>query len=250
MHSPRALIPCQDMDIACEVCGTPCKPRLDRRPRFCSQRCCGLAKAKRQRPCEACGQEVARKGDRFCSVVCQRSCHQRFMGTPEMRARMSENARRQHAKDPGLARRSSERMVTQNPMADQATRRLASSKLKAMKYRPVSRGGNGRGLTVPQQALLEALGHGWAPELAVPTKMSRGSGYPTSYKLDLGNTALKLGIEVDGPSHDSPRARAKDGKKSALLATLGWRVLRVRNEAILSDAASALATIRAWMSST
>ncbi len=31
--------------------------------------------------------------------------------------------------------------------------------------------------------------------------MPRGSGYPTCYKLDIGHQELRIGIEMDGPSH-------------------------------------------------
>lgn len=53
--------------------------------------------------------------------------------------------------------------------------------------------------------------------------------------LDLANPAMKVGVEVDGVSHNTNVVRLRDRKKDRLLENAGWRVLRVKNEAILND---------------
>jgi hypothetical protein len=73
---------------------------------------------------------------------------------------------------------------------------------------PRVRGGAGRGPTVPQRRLLEALNArlpGWRAELAVATGSAPGSGWPTVLKLDLGHRAFKTAVEIDGNSHRALR---------------------------------------------
>lgn len=120
----------------------------------------------------------------------------------------------------------------ENPMADSEARLRKANTLREMGHRPLVRGGNGTGLTAPQAALLEALGLGWVAELAVPTRIARGNGYPTCYKLDLANPKLMIGVELDGYTHTGERV-TQDRKKNALLASFGWKVCRVPNKVAL-----------------
>ena len=116
-----------------------------------------------------------------------------------------------------------------NPMSKNAARLKMRETLLRIKHAPISRGGNGRLLPLPQLALLHALGEGWHAEVAIPTRMARDSGYPTNYKLDIANPEMKWGIEIDGASHNGQR-KELDQKKSDFLATLGWKVSRLTNE--------------------
>src|SRR5215831_18390525 len=118
-----------------------------------------------------------------------------------------------------------------NPMSNLATRRKLSNTLKRIGHKPTTQGGNGRSLTAPQTALLAFLGNGWQTEYAVPTGR-KGNGIASNYKLDLANVERKIGIEVDGQSHFG-RRKLLDQKKDAFLATLGWKVYRVKNENVL-----------------
>ena len=52
--------------------------------------------------------------------------------------------------------------------------------------------------------------------------------HPTCYKVDIGNEALKIAIELDGQSHYGKR-KELDAKKDAMLVSLGWKVYRVKN---------------------
>lgn len=106
-----------------------------------------------------------------------------------------------------------------------------------------NRGGNGRGLTIPQQVLLEALGDGWQAEYPVRTGKKRNSGFPSSYKLDIANLELKIGVEVDGHSHNNSERKAQDIKKDTLLKSLGWQVLRFKNVEAVQNASEIAAQI-------
>ena len=64
------------------------------------------------------------------------------------------------------------------------------------------------------------------------------------YKADIANPALKIAVELDGFSHNSPKSRALDAKKEAILSALGWRVFRFSNQQILTDMDSALLLLR------
>jgi hypothetical protein len=118
--------------------------------------------------------------------------------------------------------------IAENAMQIEGVREKMSRTLRSIGHRPTIRGGNGTGLTAPQSMVMEILGSGWLAEFAVPTKMKRGAGYPTCYKLDIANPSLMTGIELEGQTHYGIRAD-QDAKKDALLAGFGWRVYRVSN---------------------
>lgn len=50
------------------------------------------------------------------------------------------------------------------------------------------------------------------------------------YTVDFACPAIKLVIEVDGPSHDDVEQKAFDESRTEYLQLEGWRVMRVRNE--------------------
>ena len=128
-----------------------------------------------------------------------------------------------------------------NGMKDPKTREKVSTKLRAMGWRPVIHGGNGRPHPVHQTALAAALG--WQMEVVIPTGLWRGSGYPTCYKADIGNPVLKIAIEVDGGSHNSIGQMAKDKKKTEFLESKGWKVLRFKNKTVETDILACVAEV-------
>jgi len=83
--------------------------------------------------------------------------------------------------------------------------------------------------------MLDALGDGWVHSFAIKTGMPRDSGYPTTYKVDVGMPSVKVAVECDGQSHNGAKAQARDAKKDSLLESLGWIVLRFKNQEIFSD---------------
>ncbi len=58
---------------------------------------------------------------------------------------------------------------------------------------------------------------------------------------------LLLAIEVDGISHDSDEAKAKDSERQALLEGLGISFLRFRDEQILGNLDRVVEEIRKWI---
>ncbi|HDZ27302.1 MAG TPA: DUF559 domain-containing protein [Candidatus Aminicenantes bacterium] len=102
------------------------------------------------------------------------------------------------------------------------------------------RGGNGQ--FTPQQVLL-ATALGWPMEVAISLG-KRQKGYPTNYKVDVGNKKLKLGIEVDGKNHRMKRNILKDKKKENKLEELGWKVLRFTNKEITMNLSRVLFKIK------
>ena len=136
----------------------------------------------------------------------------------------------------------SARMVTANPMHDPASRRRLSATMKRRGIRPIFNGGKGHGLTTPQKTLLAALGPEWVAEHVVTTGLRRKS-WARSYSLDIACPAQMLDVEVDGPSHLALKIREADRRRDAVLAMLGWRVLRVTNEEILSSVGEVAARV-------
>jgi very-short-patch-repair endonuclease len=54
--------------------------------------------------------------------------------------------------------------------------------------------------------------------------------YPIGpWLADFACPAIKLAIEVDGPSHDKEEQKAWDEMKTEYLRTSGWRVIRIKN---------------------
>src|SRR3972149_1602468 len=143
-------------------------------------------------------------------------------------------------------RDASARMTARNPMARPDVRAKVSTRLRAMQWKPPVRGGNGHPPTPAQQLLSCALG--WPTEVAVPTRIAKGSGYPTCYKLDIANLALKIAIEVDGQSHRVLSRRAQDRKKQKFLESQDWCVLRFSNEEILSSVGTVVETVLSTIS--
>lgn len=74
------------------------------------------------------------------------------------------------------------------------------------------------------------------PEIALePVLASLGHPYRfqhilSPYICDFALPTLGIILEVDGASHASPEAQAKDAVRDAALAKRGWRTVRVSNE--------------------
>ena len=134
-----------------------------------------------------------------------------------------------------------ERMKTNNPIWNQEVKNRAMETKKETGFIPFlngDRGGNGRAISAPQLTLLLALGDGWYAEFVVATRLrSSGLGYPTCYKIDIAHPDAKIAIEVDGESHNSNFARARDMKKTTFLDQQGWKVFRFKNAEALTETA-------------
>ena len=103
------------------------------------------------------------------------------------------------------------------------------------------KGGNGRGPTLAEQTVLDALGGGWVWNHPVPTGLRRTGNYPTCYKIDVANPSLKIAIEIDGHSHR--QSKEIDDKKDDLLRDFGWKIVRVSNRDAIQKTSSLLAQV-------
>jgi hypothetical protein len=131
----------------------------------------------------------------------------------------------------------SDRMAKNNPMSKpEIVEKMKITKRKNGSYNicPVSRGGNGKQISVPQANLAEILG--WGTEVVVRTKALKEAieSMPNHYKIDIANNEKKIAIEVDGSSHRGKR-KQKDKKKEAFLKMSGWKVLRFTNREIMEN---------------
>lgn len=235
--------------------------------RYCTRRCVSLARwaapgsrapfleHRIAKNCEQCGlsysltlSEGTRR--RFCSRRCA-GIHR--MAQPEAALRKTQGAealRRSAAQRRGRANpEAAARMRASNPMADPAIREKAAAARRGRSF--IGRGGNGK-LTVPQKML--------AKELELPTEYAIGlaearmavsddgsprfESVPTHYKVDLAAPEVKLAIEVDGRSHLARRWRFLDRRKTEILESLGWTVVRYTNEEILDDLPRATREVR------
>ena len=55
------------------------------------------------------------------------------------------------------------------------------------------------------------------------------------FVLDFVSHRARLAVEVDGPFHDFEEARRHDARRDGWLQSQGYRVLRVRDDAVLAD---------------
>lgn len=132
-----------------------------------------------------------------------------------------------------------------NPMHSEATRLKVAATHRRIGHQPTKRGGNGRGLTEAQSALLRLLSKGWAPEHSVMTGPARAAGDAYHYKIDLAHPIWMIAVEIDGGSHGTLVAQARDKRKDVALRRCGWKVLRLSNaEALSLSTTSALEATR------
>ena len=135
-----------------------------------------------------------------------------------------------------ISKKSSERMSKNNPMWIPGIKEKSIATNKALGTKPKVRGGNGQEMPIPQRVLLTALGEGWYAEHVVPTReLKINKKYPTCYKIDIANPKIMLGIEVDGESHNALVRQTQDKKKTELLNSLGWTIIRFKNKEVMSN---------------
>ena len=214
---------------------------------FCSRKCATSYRyPKYTKPCPICGkpmiQYLKRKDNKmFCSRKCTSiSKKESYLGRhlkTKTRQKMSQKRIKFFQTKAGKeeAKKSSQRMLKNNPMSNSKT----VEKMKATKKENGTfhlwigkRGGNGQ-FTKPQKKLWNLLEDNWQMELVISTK--RKSPYPYNYKVDIGNRKLKIGIEIDGKGHRMKKAMQRDAKKQNLLQSLGWKILRFTNEEVMTN---------------
>lgn len=183
--------------------------------------------------------ELKRTGRAYCGPICSMAYRKKI--SSETMAKTN----RKYA---------SERMRIRNPMRVEAWKKKAKETLKRIGHKPIVRGGNGSGPTVPQRTLYSLLGEGWFMEHIMLTPRPPKPEYPHHYKIDIANPELMVAVEVDGGSHDSLDRKAQDLKKDALMKSQGWLVLRVKNSFVMEDppqaAAYVMSSILKWKTHT
>jgi hypothetical protein len=120
-------------------------------------------------------------------------------------------------------------MRTHNPMNNPET--VEKMRQSKMGRTFLSRGGNGQ-LTKQQQIIHRATN--LPMEYAIITKGQTSSedSLPYCYKVDLACPEVKLAIEIDGSTHLTKRWKFLDKRKTAVLNSLGWTVLRFTNKRV------------------
>jgi hypothetical protein len=153
--------------------------------------------------------------------------------SPEEKEKRSSNMARLAREHPAFAERHARMIGDTNPMKDPAVRQKVSDSLIGVS-RPHLCGGNGTGLTAPQQALLDALPDDWHAEFMVWAGKKKYPTWPIML-VDLAVPHKKWAVEVDGLSHNALQVRSRDARKDELLEAAGWRVFRIKNQQVMDD---------------
>ena len=224
-------------ELICPVCGKIFTVQANDPQKFCSTFCSHIGQKHTtvqlvNRVCAICGKEFSVKPWNK-KKTCSKSCQYTLMGLSSVGRKCSEKKRQQ--------------MMENNPSKNPCVlQKMKDTKIKngTLHIWSGKRGGNGQ-FTKEQMILYRQLGEGWFLEL--PIKTHRKSPYPTNYKVDIGNPFLKIAIEVDGQTHNSPKQRALDLKKTSLLEVLGWRVLRFTNRQINQNLSDVILQIKNYL---
>jgi very-short-patch-repair endonuclease len=67
---------------------------------------------------------------------------------------------------------------------------------------------------------------------------------PKRYSIDLANPETMTAVEIDGPSHNSPKRRDSDRRKDSALRALGWSVLRFSNQEVMHSLLTVVEQVR------
>ncbi len=183
-----------------------------------------------------CGQVVNCSGTKPCYTSLQAIPENRVYCSPACRDKwINENSRKICGeKIAAFNRRTAgARMRSNNPMHMPGVKEKMMAKLKGRTF--LGRGGNGK--TTNQQLALHALLPLMVMEYAIETASvaAQFECLPTTYKVDLADIETKLAVEVDGKSHKSRKWKFLDRRKTEVLNSLGWTVLRFWNGEVDSD---------------
>lgn len=242
--------------IPCTQCGNPVTdPNYNqlyvfkKNGRIFCRRSCGMAFRSANRPppapprtysapCSRCGVEATLRKSQYDYW---RACGRCYCSQTCSKAHISESSSRTMAAT--NRKYASDRMKTNNPMAEPEARAKMTQTMRAAGHRPKERGGNGRAAT-KAEVLLQMLfiSDGFVAQLPIKTPRPKEARYPWAYKPDLAHPGLMLAIEADGASHTGAR-RVLDAKKDACLHGLGWTVLRFSNDTILTRADLVVETV-------
>lgn len=197
--------------------------------------------------CKHCGKAFdTQRPKHFCSRSCVASWTAQQPHVVELR----RAAMRKHLLDPDSKLRAAvvERMTNANPSQRPEVREKIGAALRG-RPAPHLNGGNGHGPTTTQLLLFSLL----APlgfEMESGIKLGKGSKtiWPGGIRFDLALPSERLGVELDGLSHNGHAVRERDARKMRLATERGWRVVRFKNAEILENLAHCVETIQSHLS--
>jgi hypothetical protein len=197
--------------------------------------------------CAQCGRSYTAKDfpSRPAKKFCSRDCELAWRATDQTMKTHARRGLEAAHRSPALQ---DYLMSARNPFRGPGAEviRTRGHAVQAAAGWPTLTGGNGTGLTTPQELLLRQLGEEFTPEYSIGLK--KEPGYPKKYSADLACSRLKLIIELDGHSHWGKPRQELDRKRDTKLASLGWTTLRFQNETVLTDLSGTLKQVRETMS--
>lgn len=232
--------------ITCLRCGITVQPTAHKQ-KFCSRSCGAKAKV-----------ESLKRPD-VCCAVCQTAFHPKYNGqetcsrkcsaikrssVPEWRAQRGKilHINPRPPKTSIQRKASAERMRSNNPMANHATREKMRQSLSGRTF--LARGGNGK-TTVQQQKVSDALGLPMEHSIGIPASIRvLFQSPPKCYHVDIACPQVRLAVEIDGKTHLQKKWKFFDRRKEEILAHLGWSVLRFWNQEVDSNLNGVVATVR------
>jgi len=129
----------------------------------------------------------------------------------------------------------SQRIKKKNPLSKKGPRDKMTNTIRQMvangelvPYGNLGIYGNGGIPTKAEEYILTRYQNAHYQHVVAPSDGIR----PYHYKIDFAFPSRKIGLEIDGPSHAN--RQDADRKKDARLNTLGWTIIRVKNEEVLS----------------
>lgn len=247
------------VECNCLTCGKVfAKTARGMKKKYCSTLCRKKASAEKMKSrtrakvtaiCLRCGVSFQCRSDArgmYCSKTCSNIANGAKVDRDAIRKRLTGNKNCTGKNRPDAALRMRER----NPMSNEATREKMKKSLSGRTF--LSRGGNGQ-LTKPQKKLFDKLmEYGFSylyTEYPISTKPVTGMfpSLPPSYKVDIGFPKVKIAIEVDGNSHKSKKWKFLDKRKTEIISSMGWRVLRFTNEDVMSNTDAVVKRIHSFM---
>ncbi|WP_368040551.1 endonuclease domain-containing protein [Roseicella sp. DB1501] len=227
------------------------------KPEHCSEACKSAFRTI-TRTCQVCEEpfsfEVTSRKvfqhREFCSITCKMKAQR---ANPLSEEKFSASMKEHYAAHGGYWKGKSNPALrnwwnTASEEEKAVVNKKSAQTLRAIGHRPKMRGGNGH-LTVPQILLAERTG--MTTELPISTKTIRHliPNLAKHYKADLSDKDRMLVVEIDGNSHNSVKAQARDAKKDKALSLLGWSVLRFSNQEVMENTASVVERIQSFTTS-
>lgn len=230
--------------IVCPVCGAEVLVRNGHQ--FCGSKCANTFRRKanyRERfslNCIICGKQfnTVKANRQTCSAKCTRIRKDNILATKYP----SEVVEAMHTDPSAMFRymwstaefreQVHNRMCMNNPVYQPGVVERAMTTKSRRGYIPINnfKYGNGKISEYEGKVYDRLCGAGFIYNYAINTKIARDAfpdvHYAYAYKPDFVHLANHICVEIDGKDHQSPRAKARDLKKSKCLEFMGFKVIR------------------------